>query len=145
MRKFLRPKFWSHGTNLGYLGSRSQKASGKRFSKCRFPIIWNPYESPILVKPRKLPKKLDTFRSQCAWWLQPTKRPARRPCIDILILNTPKTQVKHFSHRSVSHCSLGAIWFRKPRVDEISKTSVAKKRWEQPVQKSTEKTDSPLY
>ena len=65
MRQFLRPKFRSHGTNLGSLGLKSQKATGKTFSKYLCPIIWDLYESPILLEFHGPIKKLGTFRSQC--------------------------------------------------------------------------------
>ena len=65
MTKILRPKFRSHGTNLGSLGLISQKATGKTFSKYLCPIIWDLYECPILLESHGPLKKLVTFRSQC--------------------------------------------------------------------------------
>ena len=49
MRKFLDPKFWSHGTYLGYLGPISQEPNDEIFQNCLILIVWGPYEGPILV------------------------------------------------------------------------------------------------
>ena len=43
MRKFLRPKFWSHGTNLGYSKPQSQKGLDGIFQKVVSPLPINLY------------------------------------------------------------------------------------------------------
>ena len=70
MTRILRPKFRSHGTNLGSLGLISQKATGKTFSKYLCPIIWDLYECPISLESHGPLKKLGTFRSWCECKLQ---------------------------------------------------------------------------
>ena len=44
-RKILRQKFWSLGTNLGYLGPGSQADLGEIFSKPQIVVIWDPIPS----------------------------------------------------------------------------------------------------
>ena len=62
MRKFLRQKFWSLGTYLGYLGPISQKPKDENYI---FLIVWGPYEGPILVACRVGAKKLIALRNRC--------------------------------------------------------------------------------
>ena len=62
MRKFLDPKFWSHGTYLGYLGPISQEPNDEIFQNCLILIVWGPYEGPILVACRVGAKKLTALR-----------------------------------------------------------------------------------
>ena len=50
--KFLRPKFWSLGTPLGYMGPVSQRAIEMGFCQLQFLVIWGPYDHPILVAPQ---------------------------------------------------------------------------------------------
>ena len=49
MRKFLEPKFWSLGTNLGFLGAVSQQDMIIGFSQLQFLVILNPYDYSVLV------------------------------------------------------------------------------------------------
>ena len=49
MRKFLRQKFWSHGTPLGSLGPLSFEALGPGFDQCQILFIWGPCELPVIV------------------------------------------------------------------------------------------------
>ena len=59
MRKILRPKFWSLGTKLGYLGPGSQKALDEIFSLPQILLYMGPYDLPGVVAYRgkaKIPK-----------------------------------------------------------------------------------------
>ena len=47
--KILRKFFWSHGTPLGSLGSRSQEALHLGFLKLQILVIWGLYDYPALV------------------------------------------------------------------------------------------------
>ena len=49
MRKFLGPKFWSLGSNLGYLGPVSQQDIIIGFSQLQFLVILDPYDCSVLV------------------------------------------------------------------------------------------------
>ena len=66
MRKFLRQKFWSHGTPLGSLGPLSFEDLGPGFDQCQIPLIWGPYEFPVLVACHVQAKKLKSVASWCA-------------------------------------------------------------------------------
>ena len=65
MRKFLRPKFWSHGTPLGSLGPLSFEDLGPGSCQCQIPVIWGPYEYPELVACHVQAKKLKSVASRC--------------------------------------------------------------------------------
>ena len=65
MRKFLRPKFWSHGTNLGSLGPRSQKGLDETFSKEVSLLPSNLNKHPGVVVPLVEPKNLNQVASRC--------------------------------------------------------------------------------
>ena len=47
--KNLRPKFWSLGTKLGYLGPGSQKALDEIFSLRQILLYMGPYDLPGVV------------------------------------------------------------------------------------------------
>ena len=53
MRTFLSPKFWSHGTLLGYLGPGSRKAFTQKNFRNHFLVIWGPNDPPVLVRPQE--------------------------------------------------------------------------------------------
>ena len=63
MRKFLRQKFLSHGTPLGYLGPGSWKAFIPEFFRNHFLVIWGPNDPPVLVRPQEKAKNLRTSPS----------------------------------------------------------------------------------
>ena len=63
MRKFLSPKFWSHGTLLGSMGPGSQKAPNEIFSKSQILVIWGPYNCPVIVACREQAEKLNLASS----------------------------------------------------------------------------------
>ena len=65
MRKFLRQKFWSLGTYLGYLGPISQEPKDEIFPNYIFLIVWGPYDGPILMACRVGAKKLTALRNLC--------------------------------------------------------------------------------
>ena len=65
MRKILRPKFWSLGTYLGYLGPVSQKGLDEIFSKPLFLFILGLNNSPELVTLLAFAKILKTVASWC--------------------------------------------------------------------------------
>ena len=65
MRKFLRQKFWSHGTPLGSLGPLSFEALGPGFDQCQILLIWGPYEYLDLVALQVQAEILKTIRSWC--------------------------------------------------------------------------------
>ena len=65
MRKFLRQKFWSHGTPLGSLGPGSFEDLGPGFGQCQIPLIWGPYEYPVLVACHVQAEKLKSIPSRC--------------------------------------------------------------------------------
>ena len=65
MRKFLRPKFWSLGTSLGYLGPVSQWDVPLGFYKLQFLVIWGPYEPSVIVAPLVFAKRLKTVPACC--------------------------------------------------------------------------------
>ena len=60
-RKFLRPKIWSHGTPLGYLGPASQKGQDRIFSKPHFLFILDLNEFPTPQKSFLFEKNLKSF------------------------------------------------------------------------------------
>ena len=57
--KNLRPKFWSHGTNLGSLEPLSRKAFLKIFSNMVFLGPWGPNEAAMTSIPPSHAKTLD--------------------------------------------------------------------------------------
>ena len=59
--KFLRPKIWSHGTPLGYLGPASQKGQDRIFSKPHFLFTLDLNEFPIPLKYFLFEKNLKSF------------------------------------------------------------------------------------
>ena len=65
MRKFLSGKFWSHGTPLGSLGPLSFEDLGPGSCQCQIPVIWGPYEYPVLVACHVQAKKLKSVASRC--------------------------------------------------------------------------------
>ena len=65
MRKFLRPKFWSHGTNLGSLGLLSHEDTGGSFQKWAQIIPIYVYQSPRVTVAHGLAEKLAAFRTRC--------------------------------------------------------------------------------
>ena len=65
MRKYLRPKFWSHGTPLGYLGPGSREALGPGSYGFQILVIWGPNDPPVLVVFHVQAKNLNTVRSWC--------------------------------------------------------------------------------
>ena len=65
MRKFLRQKFWSHGTPLGSLGPLSFEALGPGASQCQILLIWGPYECLDLVALQVQAETLKPIRSWC--------------------------------------------------------------------------------
>ena len=65
MRKFLNPKFWSHGTNLGYLGSLNQKALDEIFSKVVFLVPLDVSEGPVVWPSLFHAKILKTVPTRC--------------------------------------------------------------------------------
>ena len=65
MRKFLRKKFWSHCTPLGYLGSLSQKGLPEIFSKWVLINLSNPLRHPVPLVDPLLTKNLDTAGPWC--------------------------------------------------------------------------------
>ena len=65
MRKKFDPKFWSHGTPLGYLGPGSQKGRDRIFSKPHFLFIWGPYDLPTPLDSWPFEKSLDLLRNRC--------------------------------------------------------------------------------
>ena len=66
MRKFLDPKFWSHGTYLGYLGPISQEPNDEIFQNYLILIVLGPYEDPRLMACR-VGAKDPTCTSQLMW------------------------------------------------------------------------------
>ena len=75
MRKFLSGKFWSHGTPLGSLGPLSFEDLGPGSCQCQIPVIWGPYEYPVLVACHVQAEKLKSVASRCAseneeWWIR---------------------------------------------------------------------------
>ena len=71
MRKFLRNFFWSHGAQLGYLGSLSQKGHPEIFSKWVLINLSNPLRHPAPLVDPLLTKKLDTAGPWCAFSCPP--------------------------------------------------------------------------
>ena len=65
MRKKLRPKFWSHGTNLGSLGPLSRKAFLKIFSNVVFPGPWGPNKAAMISISPSHAKSLDQIPTWC--------------------------------------------------------------------------------
>ena len=49
MRKILDQNFWSHGTPLGSLGPLSREDPILGFDQHQIPVIWGPYEPPVVV------------------------------------------------------------------------------------------------
>ena len=66
-RKFLRPKIWSHGTPLGYLGPVSQKGQDRIFSKPHFLFILDLNEFPTPQKSFLFEKNLKSFATWCVY------------------------------------------------------------------------------
>ena len=64
-RKIVRPKFWSLGTALEYLGPVFQKALGLGFYQMQFLVIWGPYDLPILVAPQAHAKNPKSAGARC--------------------------------------------------------------------------------
>ena len=75
MRNFSDPKIWSHGTNLGYLGSLNQKALDKIFSKVVFLDPFDVPEGPVIVASLFHAKILKTFPTRCDPRIRPTTEP----------------------------------------------------------------------
>ena len=65
MRKFLRPKFWSHGTHLGSLGPLSWKEGPLGFPQTQFRVTLDPYDLPVLVAWLGDPENPKLFRAWC--------------------------------------------------------------------------------
>ena len=65
MRKFLRPKFWSHGTHLGSLGPLSWKEGPLGFPQTQFWVILDPYDLPVLVAWLGDPENPKLLRAWC--------------------------------------------------------------------------------
>ena len=65
MRKIFRPKFWSLGTYLGYLGPVSQADPDERFSQPHFLVVWTPYYYPKLVVSETQAKNPKTIGAWC--------------------------------------------------------------------------------
>ena len=65
-RKFLRPKFWSHGTNLGSLGLISHEDTGGSFQKWAQIIPIYVHQSPRVTFAHGLAEKLAAFPTRCA-------------------------------------------------------------------------------
>ena len=65
MRKNFRPKFWSLGTSLGYLGPVSQADPDERFSQPHFLVVWTPYYYPKLVVSETQAKNPKTIGAWC--------------------------------------------------------------------------------
>ena len=65
MRKFLRPKFWSHGTHLGSLWPLSWKEGPLGFPQTQFRVTLDPYDLPVLVAWLGDPENPKLFRAWC--------------------------------------------------------------------------------
>ena len=65
MTKFLRPKIWSHGTPLGYLGPLSQEALILGAVQLQILVIWGPYEPTVVVAPETHAENPKTAGLQC--------------------------------------------------------------------------------
>ena len=65
MRKFLKQKFWSQGTPLGYLGPRSQADLGLGFCRFQIWVIWGPYDYPVLVACQGTAKNPKSAGARC--------------------------------------------------------------------------------
>ena len=65
MRNFLRPKFWSHGTNFGSLGLISHEDTGGSFQKWAQIIPIYVYQSPRVTFAHGLAEKLAAFPTRC--------------------------------------------------------------------------------
>ena len=65
MRRFLRPKFWSHGTHLGSLGPLSWKEGPLGFPQTQFRVTLDPYDLPVLVAWLGDPENPKLFRAWC--------------------------------------------------------------------------------
>ena len=66
MRKFLRSKFWSHGTRLGSLGRLTWKEGPLGFPQTQFRVTLDPYDMPVLVAWLGDPENPKLFRAWCA-------------------------------------------------------------------------------
>ena len=64
MRKFLHQKFWSHGTPLGSLGALSQQDTILGAGQLQIPVIWGPYEPPVVVA---LDTQAEILKTAGAW------------------------------------------------------------------------------
>ena len=67
MRKFLRPKFWSHGTHLGSLGPLSWKEGPLGFPQTQFRVTLDPYDLPVLVAWLGDPENPKLLRAWCGY------------------------------------------------------------------------------
>ena len=65
MRKILRQKFWSLGTNLGSLGPGSQGDLGLGFNRLQFLVIQGPYECPELMACQETAESLKLIAAWC--------------------------------------------------------------------------------
>ena len=65
MRKFLRQKFWSLGTNLGSQGPGSQGDLGLGFNRLQFLVIYGPYECPELMACQGTAESLNEIAAWC--------------------------------------------------------------------------------
>ena len=65
MRKFLNPKFLSHGTNLGYLGSLNPKDLDEKFLNLVFLVPMDVPKGPVVVASLFRAKNLKTLRRRC--------------------------------------------------------------------------------
>ena len=89
MRKILDQKFWSHGTPLGSLGPLSFEDLGPGFDQCQIPLIWGPYEYPVLVACHVQAKKLKSVASRCVsitdfiitWIVAPSHKVVHQKCL----------------------------------------------------------------
>ena len=67
-RKNLKPKFWSLGTNLGYLGPVSQQDIIIGFSQLQFLLILDPYDYSVLVALQTHAKNPKPAAAWCDIW-----------------------------------------------------------------------------
>ena len=65
MRKFLDQNFWSHGTPLGSLGTLSREDPILGFDQHQIPVIWGPYEPPVVVALETFAENPKTAGSRC--------------------------------------------------------------------------------
>ena len=72
MRKFSDQNFWSHGTPLGSLGPLSQEALILGFDQHQIPVIWGPYEPPVVVALETFAENPKTAGSRCEQYCSKT-------------------------------------------------------------------------